>query len=139
MSSVVLLATLPARAAIELEPGLWQDTATTVTDGKSGAPDVNNSCLSPEEARDPIKTIMKDTEGQQCDTRNVRQNGNTVTVEMKCTDPGQKVSMAIDMTINVVDPRHYNGTIKSLVVFKGQKIATEAAIDAKWMSAACKK
>jgi hypothetical protein len=133
------MAGLPARAAIQLEPGLWQDTATTVTDGKSGAPDVNTSCLSPEEARDPIKTIMKDTEGQQCDTRNVKQNGNTVTVEMKCSDPGQKVSMAIDMTINVVDPRHYTGTIKSLVVFKGQKIATEGTIDAKWISAACKK
>jgi hypothetical protein len=136
---VILMAAPPARAEIQLEPGLWQDTEVTVTDGRPGKPEVNTTCLSAEEARDPVKTMMKETEGQRCDTRNVRQNGNTVIVEMKCADPEEKMSMSLDMTIHVLDRRHYTGTIKSLIVFKGQKIPAEGTVDSKWIASVCKK
>ena len=137
-AAVSLIATLPARAAREIEPGLWQLTETGIENGQPAKPEVSTDCLSPEDARNPIKTILKDTEGQQCDTLNVKENGNTVVVEMKCVD-SSKTRIEIDMTINFDSARHYGGTIKSLVFFGGQKIALEKTVDAKWLAGACKK
>lgn len=135
--SFILIST-PARAAHELEPGLWQLTETGTENGKPAKPEVSSDCLSPEDARDPIKTILKDTEGQQCGTLNVKENGNTATVEMKCVD-SSKTRIEIDMTIAFDGPRHYSGTTKSLVIFGGQKTASEKTVDAKWIAAACRK
>lgn len=135
---VAFAATLPARAAVQLEPGLWQDTETGLQNGKPAKPEVSTDCLSAEEARDPVKTILSDTEGQQCETLNVKENGNTVAVEMKCGDP-KKTWIEIDMTINFLSARHYKGTIKSLVIFGGQKVISEKTIDSKWLAASCKK
>ena len=137
IAAVSLMAALPARAAHELDPGLWQLTETGLQDGKLAKPEVSSDCLSPEEARDPLKTILKDTEGQKCETLKVAENGNTAVVEMKCGDPRQ-TWMGIDMTINFESARHYSGTIKSLVIFGGQRVASEKTIDAKWIAAACK-
>lgn len=134
-AAVTLVAVLPARAAHELEPGLWQFTETSVAGGK---PEVSTDCLSPEDARDPVKTILKDTEDQPCETRNVKESGNTVVVELKCGDP-KTTRMEIDMTVNFLSARHYAGTTKSLVVFRGQKVTSEKTIDAKWIAAACNK
>lgn len=135
---VAFAATLPARAAVQLEPGLWQDTETGLQNGKPAKPEVSTDCLSAEEARDPVKTILNDTEGQQCETLNVKENGNTVAVEMKCGDP-KKTWIEIDMTINFLSARHYKGAIKSLVIFGGQKVISEKTIDSKWLAASCKK
>jgi hypothetical protein len=44
----------------------------------------------------------------------------------------------IDMTIAFDGARHYSGTTKSLVIFRGQKIASEKTVDAKWIAAVCK-
>jgi hypothetical protein len=46
--------------------------------------------------------------------------------------------MGIDMTINFITSKHYYGTMKSLVTFKGIKSASEATIDSTWLSASCK-
>jgi hypothetical protein len=137
-AAVGAMAALPARAAHELEPGLWQLTETGTENGQPAKPEVSSDCLSPEDARDPVKAILKDTEGQQCDTLNVKENGNTATVEMKCVD-SRKMRIEIDMTINFASARHYSGTTKSLVIFGGQKIAAEKTVDAKWIAAVCKK
>lgn len=138
IAALAVLATAPARAGHELEPGLWQLTETGTENGKPAKPEVSSDCLSPEDARDPIKTILRDTEGQQCDTRNVKENGNTATVEMKCVDSG-KTRIEIDMTIAFDGARHYRGTTRSLVIFGGRKITAEKAIDAKWLAATCQK
>ncbi|HET7848000.1 MAG TPA: DUF3617 family protein [Pseudolabrys sp.] len=131
------MAALPARAASQLEPGLWQDTETGWDNGKPTRPEGNTTCLSPDEARDPIRTILKDTEGQKCDVRNVKENGSTVTVELKCGDP-KEMRMEIDMTINFISTRHYSGTMKSLVIYRGQKSVSQATIDSVWTATACK-
>jgi hypothetical protein len=129
---------LPARAAIQLDPGLWQDTETGQDNGKPTKPEVHTTCLSPEAARDPVKTITKDADGQKCDALNVKENGSIVTVEMKCGDP-KELRMEIDMTINFISARHYYGTMKSLVILKGQKAITEGTINSVWLAASCKK
>jgi hypothetical protein len=138
VAAVSMVAALPARAARELEPGLWQLTEAGAENGQPAKPEVSTDCLSPEDARDPVRTILKDTEGQQCDTRNVKENGNTAVVELKCVD-SSKMRIEIDMTINFENARHYSGTTRSLVIFGGQRIATQKTIDAKWLAAGCKK
>ena len=137
-AGLLLMLATASLAAHELEPGQWQLTETGTEDGKPAKPEVTSDCLSPEDARDPVKTILKDTEGQQCEARNVKENGNTVVVELKCGDP-KETWMGIDMTIDFQSARHYSGTMKSLVIVQGKKITAEKTMDAIWMAAACKK
>jgi hypothetical protein len=132
-----LVAATPAHA-VSLEPGQWQTTETGTEDGNPAKPETNTDCLSPEDARDAVKTILKDADGEKCETLNAKENGATVTVEMKCGDP-KEARMEINMTINVLSPKHYNGTMKSLVIFRGQTMSSEKTIDAKWIASACKK
>jgi len=127
----------PPAHAVQLEPGLWQDVETGKDNGKMSKPEVHTTCMSPEEARDPVKTILKDSEGQKCDKYDVKENGNTVTAEIRCGDP-KEMRMEIDMTINFVSTKHYYGTMKSLVIFKGIKSTSEATINSTWLSASCK-
>ena len=132
-----LIALLPARAA-QLEPGLWQDTETGLDNGNTTKPEVHTTCMSPEEVRDPIKTVLKDFEGQKCDALNVKENGSTVTVEAKCGDP-KEIRMEIDMTIQFLTPKHYTGTMKSMVIFRGQKTTSQGTINSVWLASSCKK
>ena len=136
IAAIDAVGALPARA-VQLEPGLWQDVETGKDNGKTTKPEVHTTCMSPEEARDPVKTILKDSEGQKCDKYDVKENGNTVTAEIRCGDP-KEMRMEIDMTINFASTKHYNGTMKSLVIFKGIKSTSEATINSMWLSASCK-
>ena len=52
-----LLAANPARAVIELDPGMWQDTETGDENGQPSKPEVTSDCMTPEEAKDPVKSL----------------------------------------------------------------------------------
>jgi hypothetical protein len=136
--TAVWLLTLPAHAAVELEPGLWQDTESGTENGKPAKTEVTTTCLSPEEARNPIKTILKDADGQKCETLSAKENGSVVTVVMRCGDVTE-MRIEIDMTVNFQSTRAYTGNMKSLVIFGGQKMITEKTINSKWIAASCKK
>lgn len=128
----------PARAAIQLEPGNWQDTETGEEDGKAVPPQVSTDCMTLEEALDPVKvlTAMKDTAGQ-CAKLEIKQTGNVVTFVMQCGDPKQ---MAMDMqaTYTFVSAKHYTGTLKSTVVIAGKTTTANKQVDSVWVGA-CKK
>lgn len=128
----------PARAAIELEPGNWQDTETGEEDGKPVAPQVTTDCMTTEEAKDPVKvlTAMKDHAGQ-CARLEVKQVGDVVTFVMQCGDPKQ---MAMDMqaTYTFFNARHYTGALKSTVVIAGKTATANKQVDSVWVGA-CKK
>jgi hypothetical protein len=47
--------------------------------------------------------------------------------------------MEIDMTVKFISTRHYAGTMKSRVVFKGITSTSEGTIESTWLAAACKK
>jgi hypothetical protein len=130
-----LLSASPALAAIELDPGLWQDIETGTENGQPAKPEVTSDCMSPEEAKDPIKslsaTAVKDTGGQ-CKKYEVKQNGNTVSVDMNCGDP-QIMSIEMIGTYTFIDRRHYTGKMKSTVTIAGQKTASDKSVDSKWI------
>jgi hypothetical protein len=92
--------------------------------------------MTPEEARDPIKvlTAMKDQAGGQCERLEVKQNGNTVSFEMKCGDPKQ-MSMDIQATYTFVSAKHYTGTLKSTVILGGKKTTADKKVDSIWVGA----
>lgn len=137
--AVGLMASHPAIAAVELQPGNWQDTETGIEDGKPVPPEVTTDCMTPEEAKDPVKvlTAMKDQAGQ-CQKLDVRQSGNVVTFIMQCGDPNQ---MSIDMlaTYTFIDARHYSGTLKSTVILAGKKTTADKKVESKWIGPCTKK
>ena len=136
---VCILVVPAARAAFELEPGQWQDTETGTENGQPAKPEVSTDCMTPAEAKDPVKALMalKDQQAGQCKTVDVKQNGNTVSFVMKCGDPKQ-MSFDIAATYSFIDRHHYSGTLKSTVVIAGQKTTSDKAVDSKWIGA-CKK
>jgi hypothetical protein len=130
----------PARAANEIQPGLWQDTETGDVNGKQTPPKVSTDCVKPEDAKDPAKMIqasMKD-QAQQCSKFNVRETGNVILFEMQCGDPKQG---AIDMTMTytVHSPQHTSSTGRSTMTMLGQKTVSTLTTESKWLAAACKK
>lgn len=135
-----LLAASPVRAAIELEPGMWQDTETGMENGKPAKPEVTTDCMTPEDAKDPMQSLAKmQAEGAgKCETLDIKPNGNVVSLTMKCGDDKQG-AVEISGTFTFIDRKHYTTSMKSVVSFGGQKMTADKEIDSKWIGAACKK
>jgi hypothetical protein len=129
-----------AYAAIELEPGTWQDTETGMENGKPAKAEVTTDCMTAEDARDPVKSLAKmQAEGAgQCKTLDVKQNGNVVSLKMQCGDDKQG-SVALDGTFTFIDRKHYITAMKSTISFGGQKMTADKQVDSKWIAAECKK
>lgn len=131
--AIVLLNVTPAHAAIELEPGQWQDTETGTENGQPAKAQVTTECMTPEDAKDPVKALMAErAQAGQCKTFDVKPSGNTVTYTMQCGDEKQ-MSFDIAGTLTFVDRKHYAGTLKSTVIFAGQKITSDKKIESKWL------
>jgi hypothetical protein len=62
----------------------------------------------------------------------VKPDGNTVTYTMQCGDEKQ-MSFDIAGTITFIDRKQYAGTLKSTVIFAGQKIISDKKIESKWL------
>ena len=129
----------PAKAAIELEAGLWQTTETGTEDGEPAEPEVSNDCMSAEDAKDPVKSLtkLKDQSAGKCQTLDLKQSGNSVSFNFQC---GDRKQMSFDMAASYtfVDRKNYTGTMKSAVVFGGQKTTADKKIVSKWIGACTK-
>jgi hypothetical protein len=126
-------------SAIELQPGTWQDSETGTENGKPVQPKTETSCMTPEEAKDPLKGFSpeKDMKGQ-CKTLEVKQSPAGIKMHLVCGDPKQfSMDIAIDYMFN--NPRSYSGTVKSAVTMMGKTTTTDKKIEGKWLSAQCKK
>jgi hypothetical protein len=138
--AAALICAQPAFAAIELEPGMWQDTETGTENGQPAKPETTTDCMTAEEAKDPVKALlaMKDQSAGQCKTLDVKQSGNTVSMVMQCGDPKQ---MLIDIAASYtfLDRKNYTGTMKSTVILAGQKTTSDKKIVSRWIAASCKK
>lgn len=125
----------PAHAAIELDPGQWQDTETGEEDGKPVKPEVTSECMSPEEAKDPVKQLagMKEAAAAgQCQKLDVKENGNTVSIVMLCGNPKE---MLIDIrgTYTFHNKRSYTGTMKSVITLAGKTATANKTVVSKWL------
>jgi hypothetical protein len=133
LAAPLLLLSYPARAAIELEPGEWQDTETGTENGQPVKEQVTTDCMTPEDAKDPVKALMSErAQAGQCKTFDVKPNGNTVTYTMQCGDPKQ-MSFDIAGSVTFINRKQYAGTLKSTIVFGGQKMTSDKKIESKWL------
>lgn len=126
-------------AALEIEPGEWLSNETSSIDGKTGQPEQSTDCVTPEDARDPVKalTSMQNETGGKCQVYDVKERGSIVSFVMKCAESG---SGSIDMqaAFTFENSRHYTGSITSVMLLGSQKIVSSMTVDAKWVGA-CKK
>ena len=124
--------TVSSLAAISLQPGEWQETTTGTEDGKAVPPEVEKTCMTPEEANDPIKQMtemMKDPSAGECQKAEVVPSGNAVTIVMKCGDP-KMMSFDITGSFTFVSPTRYTGSMKSSVSMGGKVMTQDKKIDA---------
>ena len=140
LAAVLLIAAMPARAAMQLEPGEWQDTETGTEDGKPVPPEVATGCMTADDAKDVAKALtrLQETAGKKCKAMHVKDNGNTLSFDMECGD-ATTMLIAVTMNLTFENSRHYTGTIKSNVAYGGKTIASDKQLDSKWIAAACKK
>lgn len=133
----LVAAPLPA-AAFEFRPGQWQDTETGTENGKPVPPETTTSCMTPEEAKDPLKGLTPQDMKGQCKTYDVKLSATGMSLRWVCGDPKQ-MSMDIAATFVFVSPTAYTGTAKTEVSLMGKKTTTDKKIESKWVSAQCKK
>ncbi len=140
LAAALLMAALPARAAMQIEPGEWQDTETGTEDGKPVPPEVTTGCMTTDDAKDVVKALtrLQETAGKKCKAMHVKDNGNTLSFDMECGD-ATTMLIAVSMNLTFENARHYTGTIKSNVVYGGKAITSDKQLDSKWIAAACKK
>lgn len=143
LAAAVCLAAAPARAAIKLAPGTWQQVETGSEDGKPAAPETYTDCLTPAQASDPVKALsaleaIGGLIGQRCKSLQVHEGDNTISVEFACGDEKWNF-IGVSLNFTFLDPRHYTGTIKSTFLLKGEKTTTDKTIEAKWLGPECKK
>ncbi len=139
--AVAALLVSPAAQALEIQPGLWQDTETGDVNGKPQPPKVTTDCIKADDAKDPVKAAqaaMKDMDATQCSKSGLSQSGNQVIFEMKCGDPKQG-SMDISVVWTFIDAQHTSTVAKSVMAFGGQKLTSNLNTESKWIAAACKK
>src|ERR1700688_3952874 len=136
----VTLAAQPA-LAVEIEPGMWQDNETGDVNAKVQPPKVSTDCISPQDAKDPVKTAqasMKDMDTKQCGKFDIKQSGNQILLALKCSDPKQG-AMEISVVWTFLDAQHTTSVAKSVMSFGGQAITSNLKTESKWIAAACKK
>ena len=142
--AAVLSAVLPARAANEIQPGLWQDTDTGTANDKPMPPRVSTNCITPEEAKNIARQAQAEMQktlkeqAQHCSEMNVRESGNTITFEMKCGDPKQATFEASSV-ITFLSPQHTTSITKTEMTLMGHTLASTVTTDSKWIAATCKK
>jgi hypothetical protein len=124
---------------VELRPGTWQETETGTEDGKPVPAKTETSCMTPEEAKDPLTGLSPEKEMKgQCKSYDVRKTANGLSFRMDCGDPRQ-FSINIVASYTFTSPTHYTGTMKSSVSMMGKKSTADKKIEGRWVSAQCKK
>jgi Protein of unknown function (DUF3617) len=137
-ASAGLLAAPTWCAALEIEPGQWESSETSDVDGKPGQPELSTDCVTPDDARDPVKALssMQGETDSKCQVFDVKQAGNVVSFVMKCDDPKEgSIEMMARFTFQ--NSRHYTGALTSVMAIAGHKTTSNMTVDAKWIGA-CK-
>jgi len=131
VSGMALLA-VPAHGAITLQPGEWQETTTGTEDGKPVPPEVEKTCMSPEEAKDPVKQMqemLKDPSAGECKKLDVKENGNNVSFVMSCGDP-KMLAFEITANFTFISATRYTGTMKAATSMGGKTMTQDKKIEA---------
>jgi len=129
-----------AQAIIPIRPGMWEITAqmTSMTGmpanmaGIMGRPQTIRHCVTPEEARKGVESVLKGESKGKCSFTKFRASGGTYNHEMTCAGQGKMVMTASGS----YSPTSYSGQSR-MVMNGGQMIITGKASGR--LVGACKK
>jgi hypothetical protein len=140
-SAIVLAAAVPSHA-VELQPGLWQDSETGTENGKPAPPETFTNCLAPNETKDLLKGFSPEKEVKafrgRCKTLDSKQSAAGFSMRVQCGDPSD---FALDVTANYTftGSQSYTATMKSIVTTMGAASVLDKKVEGRWISANCKR
>ncbi len=124
-----LLAALPARAEIQLQPGLWQETETGSENDQPAKVETSTRCMTADEAKQPSNAIVFDkVVRQHCKVLELTRTGDDLAFRMQCGTDGFAVAIGANFTIHT--PQHYSGTIKASLRLGTFRLTADKKIDA---------
>jgi hypothetical protein len=125
--------------ALEIEPGQWESTETSEVNGKPAKPELSTDCVTPEDARDPVKalTSMQSEADGKCKVVDVKQDRNVVSFAMNCGDASLG-SIRMTAVFTFENARHYTGRLQTVISVGGQLMTSNMTVDAKWLGV-CRK
>jgi Protein of unknown function (DUF3617) len=130
IAAAFLLAALPARAEIALQPGLWQETETGSENNQPAKTETSTRCMTAEEAKQPSKAVVFDeTLRQHCKALDYKRSGDEISLRMQCGTQGFAVDVNARFTLH--SPQHYSGTLHAALDLGPMKLTADKMIDAR--------
>ena len=141
MVAISIVGNAPSRA-IELEPGTWKEIESGTENGKPVSPVFNTTCITPDEAEDPAKSLfpaknLTDMRGQ-CRTLDIKKSDTGLTMHVQCGDPSKVLrDFNVDYVFN--NARSYSGRVRSAVTMSGKSASSDKKVEGRWMSSICRR
>jgi hypothetical protein len=128
-AATCLLAVTTARAEVQLQPGLWQETETGSENNQPVKVETSTRCMTAEEALQPGKAVVFDeTLRKHCKALDYKRSGDLLTLRMQCRALGFMVYVGATFTLH--SPQHYSGVMKVAIQLATLKFNTDKKIDA---------
>ena len=129
-AAVSMIGIAYAQAVIPIRPGMWEITVrmTSMTGmppqmkGIMGRPQTIRNCVTPEQAREGVRSVLQRESKGKCNFTRFRASGGTYSHEMVCTGQGKMVMTAS----GTYSPTSYTGSSR-MVMNGGQMVITGSA------------
>jgi hypothetical protein len=130
ISAGCLSASVSARAEVQLQPGLWQETETGSENNQPAKIETTTRCMTAEEAKQPSKAVVFDQEVRKhCKVLELTRTGDDLSFRLQCGTDGFALDMGAAFTLHT--PQHYSGTIEAALKLGTLRLSANKAIDAK--------
>ena len=125
---VALLATASLTAAASgPRPGLWKVSTHVVRDGVSSDPDTQSNCVTPDQVKDPSKSLMPpDSPDEKCVRTQYEWTGSKLTWSMVCSG---RMALTGGGDLEFDSPEHYRGNITSTGSYEGREFTSTIVLD----------
>jgi hypothetical protein len=131
--ALLALAATAAWAQLALRPGKYNvRMEVTLPGAPTAATQDDTDCLSPDDAKDLVKAMMRELSTEQsCTASNVKTTGNKLTFDAACTVAGNVVSANTELTIP--NDTSYAAVMK----IDTAGVSTTVKIAGQWAGATC--
>jgi hypothetical protein len=135
--ALALLVGIPSLGrATEIRPGQWQLVESGTDDGKPMS-EVSLICMTPEQAKDPIMSLLPDSaKTKQCAAYEVKRTPSGTSLRAKCGHPRE---IAVDLTVlfAVHDKQGFTASLQGTVTMIGTATRLDRKVEGKWVAAEC--
>jgi len=126
-------ASTAAWAQLALRPGQYKVTLEMTLPGAPGpATQDDTDCLSPEDAKDLVKAMMRElASAESCTANNIKTTGNKLTFDAACNVEGNVVTSKAELTLTG------NDAYTAVMTVGTGGVNTTMKITGKWVSETC--